>query len=339
MKNKIYILTFQNVLNYGAFIQVYALQKILQKKYKVLIINYKNLRTIFVEIYSLFKIKYLVKSWYLIKQYFLFFNFRKKLQLTKFFINKKIKINNSKIIFGSDEIWNIKNKSVGKDDFYFGNINGKKLTKISYAPSFGTTKLYEINDKIKKNLKSFSRISVRDVHSKKIIKKILDVNTDILLDPVFLYSFRDELKKIKKSKIKYKKYLLFYGYNISKKDIKKIKNYAHRKNLKILSIVYYQNWADYNECLINPFEFIYYFKNSYIVSTNMFHGLVLSLKFYKNLILIKDEYRINKISYLKKIFNLKFYSKTSNVNFLNKKNISPRMSKEKNKSLNFLRSI
>ena len=349
MNKKIAIITYQNGKNYGGFLQAYSLQKILDKNkdLKVDIINYKSLRFIIKEVIILLKSKNPIKIILNFLSFFSYFIYRKKLELKKFTIIKKkaIRENYAYIIYGSDEIWNFNNNLVGFDTFYFGD--GCNQKKIAFSVSFGTVKENQKQlSNIKKYLKKFSKISVRDTHSSKILNN-LNIQHQLTLDPVFLYDFKDELSKIN-FKNQNKKYILIYGIISDKKIIENIKLYKKDKNYKIISIGFYNSWVDKNIVYsIDPFLFLKIFKNSEIVFTSMFHGVILSIKFNKKFFIIKDNYRVNKLSYLTKKFKLKFLYNNQNynltefkkqINFLNLVN-KKILLKNINSSLTFLKNI
>jgi hypothetical protein len=322
MKKKIGIITYHNVLNYGAYLQVYSLQNFLEKNnYDVEIINYKSLRFLFLEFRSLFS-KNFIKSLCQLINYLKFYYYRKKIKKSNLSFKKK-QISYSKydlIIFGSDEIWNYKNPLIGYDDVYFGN--NCKTQKISYAVSFGTTKNIEINkNEIVGNLKNFKSITVRDLNSKKIIESLLKKMTEIVLDPVFIYDFHDELKQNNKYE-DLKKQIIVYGHHFKNDEINKIINYAKENNKKLISLGYYHNWCDYNLPFINPFELLSIIKNCGCVFTNMFHGVVFSIKYNVNFYLLFDQYRNNKLDYITQLFNLKkiSYKEEYNIQNLNQIN-------------------
>jgi hypothetical protein len=348
MNKKIAIVTYQNGKNYGAFLQVYALQKILEKNtnFKVKIINYKSKKFIIREFRQCIK-KDIKITFLNLLNYFSYFIYRKKLNLVNFTTNKKKAItkNFEFIIFGSDEIWNFNNKIIGFDDFYFGKYCNSK--KIAFSTSFGTVhKKQEGLKKIINYLKQFKSISVRDLNSSRILN-YLGISNQVTLDPVFLYKFSTELNQVKN---RYKKtnYILVYGPIHDQKIIENIKLLKIKKNLKIISVGYYNDWVDKNIVYaFNPFLFLKIFKDANIVVTTMFHGVVLSLKFNKKFFLLKDNYRVNKLDYLKKKFQFQSIvmnsKKNSYINFEKKINKTYSIEKTKflnsfiNKSINFIK--
>lgn len=347
MNKQIAIITYQNGKNYGAFLQVYALQKILEREtnFKVKIINYKSQKFILKELRQCIS-KNLKKTVLNLLSLCSYFVYRKKLNLEKFTINKKKAITQKYefIVYGSDEIWNFNNKAVGFDDFYFGKYHN--LKKYAFSASFGTVnKNQKELKKILSYLKKFKKISIRDLNSSKVLTH-LNIAHQITLDPVLLYDFTEELKNVKNIYQK-NRYILIYGAVYDKKIIENIKLLKIKKNLKIISLGYYNNWADKNIIYsLNPFLFLKIFKEAESIVTSMFHGTVLSLKFNKKFFLLKDDYRVNKLSDLKKKFHFQSININGNkdlyIDFKKKINEPYSIKKKKfltnniNKSINFI---
>ena len=309
MKKKIGILTYHNVFNFGAYLQNLALINFLKENnFEVEVINYKSLNFSIKELRGLVS-KNIIKSVFNLINFVLFFFYRRKIKKTNYFTNIR-KINFSKydlIIYGSDEIWNYKNPIVGYDQSYFGDHCKNK--KISYATSFGNIQsLSEKKPQIKILLKKFKYISVRDINSFNLVKKNLNKNADIVLDPIFLHDFKFEDSNFLHD------YLVIYGSHFSCHYKTIILKYAKKKKKKIVSLAYYHNWVDENYILISPMRFMNLIKNSNIIFTNMFHGVMFSIKFNKPFFLISDDYRRFKLDYIVKKFNLKVLSEQDNLN-------------------------
>ncbi len=187
-------------------------------------------------------------------------------------------------IYGSDEIWNYKNPFFKLDEYFFGNKNIKK--KIAYAVSVGNLK-FNINDlsqEIKNDISSFKSITVRDNNTFDFVKYITKKSPFISCDPSLLVT--PEI--ISGNNTKYesydfkKEFLIIYGTYFSKKEIIEIKKHSKQNNLNIISLSYYNIWADKNILEIDPNDFIFFIKKSKLVITSMFHGIILSYKNKKN---------------------------------------------------------
>ena len=309
------IATFFYGNNYGALLQTFYLKKFLEKNYKYKKIDYlknKPKKLIFREEYFPIVKKNPIKI------------IDGLLRLRRLSLWKKKYISNRPIyrkeeeniqgnisIYGSDEIWNFSNPFFGYDDFFFGKYD--KNYKISYAASFGAAEHSNFQLNIKKEIKNllsrFSYLSVRDEHSRNLLKSI-NINSEIVLDPVFF-----DCKDIDKiDNIGENNKCIIYGNFFSKFQIKKITDYCKYKNYKILSVGYYNSWANSNTRM-NPFEFLEEIKKSKIIFTSMFHGIQLAIKFKKNFWFSADTYRANKLEYFLIKLNLKKKQIQQNSNF------------------------
>lgn len=288
------ILTYHDGFNYGAYLQVYALQNTL-KNHGVdnLIINYKSKKHFFNEYFCFLKTKnplLLVKN---IIKIFKFLSAHKKLDLTEFCtdIQKARGKGFDVVIFGSDEIWNYRSPFVGKDLSYFGkNVPAQKF--VSYAASCGSIDSnVEIDDDVKAMLSGFNVLSVRDENSRRIVSKVTGKQVDLVLDPTLLYDFSTLEKECEE-----KNFILFYGSGLTEQEENEIKAYAKEKGKKLISFGYRNNFCDVSAVEKGPFEFLGYIKAADEVITTMFHGTLFCIKYRKNFSIYTDEYRTNKLS-------------------------------------------
>lgn len=202
---------------------------------------------------------------------------------------KKILINYDAIIVGSDQIWNPGQRKRPEYFLEFGEyFNGKK---ISYAAD-SQTKEININDldnmyNLRKALKDFSFISVRNMHSYEFVKSITNKEVYIVADPTIIYDFEGDKINIGNEE----DYLLTYvlGKEIKgthHKALEKIKKEFYG-NLPIYSImvptinVELWNLADKAFYDLDPNEWINMFKNAKFIYTDSFHGVLFALKYHK----------------------------------------------------------
>lgn len=304
------IITFNWSNNLGALIQSISLQHYIEKELKFktnfntfipqdLIaaerksqINKKNLRYIFSLIDQKIKLYY----W--------------KKKVAKFHPpEKKILFNNFNVtVYGSDEIWNFSNKIFNFNMHFFGEQNQNK--KIAYACSIGSSKFDNINKKlyleIKKNLKEFESISVRDKNTYNFIKNILGKKTEIVLDPCFLITPKiiDGTGSKLEEKFNFEKFILIYGNYFNKVEVNEILNLKKKNNFKIISVYFINQWSDQNLLNINPNDFIFLIKKSQFIFTSMFHGIMLSYKYKKEFWFTEDPYKKYKMNYFISYLNL-----------------------------------
>lgn len=291
---KIGILTFHDGINFGAFLQAYSTQEKLKRLgHDVEIINYKDRVFAFKErAYALrMKGKFLSNA----KKVWKFHKAHKLLNNTSFTSNLSSQENKYDVVFfGSDEIWNINNPGFGYDLSYFGK-GLAETKKISYAPSFGSTKIDD--DKlslVQEYIREFHAVSVRDVNSHNIVEKLIGEKPTIVPDPTFLV---DHLEWAIEPRIQ-EDYILVYAYVLKPEHIEVMKNYSKERNIKLISVGFHYDWCDENHLGIDPFEWIGFFKNAKYVFTSMFHGTIFAILMRRDFTVFMDPYRSQKFSYL-----------------------------------------
>lgn len=296
------ILTYHDGFNYGAYLQVYALQNTLKDLgQESLIINYKSKKHFYGEYICFLKTKNPLS---LVKNVIKMGKFKyaqKKLNQTKFCFDLK-DLNEKKfdiVFFGSDEIWNYTNPLIGKDLCFFGKgVPARKL--VSYAASCGNIDSnIEVDGDIKSLMSSFDVVSVRDENSQKIVSNATNKPVDIVLDPTLIYDF-----STLETKCKERDFILFYGAGLSSDEQSEIKEYAKEKNKRLISIGYKNNFCDASVIAKGPFEFLGYISAADEVITTMFHGTLFCIKYKKKFSIYTDDYRTNKLSTILNILGL-----------------------------------
>ncbi len=310
---KIGILSMQRVINYGSFLQAYALKKTLEALgHQVGFVDIRKGEKLFGERKSpAAKRKYTLDK-HLFKRirHVLFYKKRKKRFLQEFFpsigIEKPIaETECHKLVIGSDEVFNCcQAESWG---FSLQLLGETQCPAISYAGSFGFSN-YDmianagVEDKVASALKKLSNISVRDANSALCVEKLTGIVPLQHVDPVLIYDWDKDVKPQKK----YKNYILVYAYDNRINDpaeINAIKAFAKKQGKKLISFGVYQRWCDAN-VLCTPLELLAYFDGADYVITDTFHGTVFSIKRGKKFAtLIRDSNR-NKLSDLLDRFGL-----------------------------------
>jgi len=79
-----------------------------------------------------------------------------------------------------------------------------------------------------------------------------------------------------------------------KEEVYEIRSFAAKKSLKIISIGYYNNWADINIAGVDPFSWLAYFKNASYVFTSTFHGALFSVIYNKKFFVSFNQYIFDK---------------------------------------------
>lgn len=135
----------------------------------------------------------------------------------------------------------------------------------------------EINDNKVKNifknsLREMKYISVREVDGAKLIKNLIGVNVEVVVDPTILIS-KEEWKDIEicPEWYKGKKYILTYFLG---KSSSIIMNLAKKKNWEIFNLMDKNNFNLYTSRVE---EFIYLVEHAELVATDSFHACVFSI--------------------------------------------------------------
>lgn len=300
--NKIGIVTFHAAENFGSALQAYALERVLKDKgYSPEIINcildedMKQYRLFRTSIYKERPRAFIGDILYLKR------NIQRKISFKRFRSNY-LKISteiyhagrddlsclNEKydvFICGSDQIWNLNCTKGLVSDFFLKFVNDDKI-KISYAPSMPTRVPERYYGELKKALKRFDAISVRENQTVEYLKNEVGVENDIIktVDPTLLLDARvyiDTFKLVKENK----KYIFVYILPDAEK-VQDIIDYANKTAKKTgLKIRYVfmrkiKEFANQEYLLgIGPREFLQQIYNATYLITNSFHATVFSLQF------------------------------------------------------------
>lgn len=252
------------------------------------------------------------------------------------------------VVIGSDEVFNCAQKTwFGFSTQLFGEgLNAGKV--ITYAASFGATtvgKLQQlgIKDKVAALLSRLNKISVRDDNSFNVVEALTHKAPLINVDPVLIYDYSEYMPK----SIDLKNYIIVYTYPgriTDKKEINAIKDFAKKKNLKLVSVGHYFPWVD-KTVVPTPFEVLAYFKQADYIITDTFHGSVFSIKFNKQFCTIIRGMNSNKLTYLLKQFSLtgRIVNSVSDILSIMDENIdydfvNKRIADERERSVAYLRN-
>jgi len=310
---KVGILSMQKVRNYGSFLQAFALKKTVESFGNEVefidiipgtrITEYKiTLKRCFDWIVKHYFSLHAISRWrYAVVSKRLFELFFEELGVHKHTFDSY-----DVVVIGSDEVFNIaQTTSWGYSSQLFGNVlNAKKV--ISYAGSFGQTSFEliqsnRLTEDMTNALRNMAAISVRDENSREIVWNLLHTNPSINIDPVLLFDFSRDIRKIQE-----KNYILVYSYPNRIKDkntIKSIKIFAQRNNKKIFSIGSFYEWAD-AVLLPHPFECLSYFRSADYVITDTYHGAVVSIKYNKQFAVLVNDSNKNKLEHLLKLLKV-----------------------------------
>lgn len=277
---KIGIVTIYEAYNYGSFLQAFAMQEFLKSKgNEVLILDCST------SLKSIISRKYLAKSF---KRSVLklrrFLAYRKDWKLLNIHILKKILILDVAII-GSDEVWNIDNKSFEHAKQFYGiDCHAKHI--IAYAPSVGyaTKESYraypELIEALKQNV---DRFYVRDSFTEEFLKSFVKKEIKRVCDPTILL-YDKWLEYAKPLSLGYK-YLIYYSYLEDTPFKGYIKRFAQEHDLKIVVVGFAYKWCD-KQLIVTPREFLSLVNQAQFIVTSTFHGTVFSTLLKKKFVVI-----------------------------------------------------
>jgi hypothetical protein len=314
---KIGILTYHDGINFGAYLQVFSLYTWFKENtnHDIQVINFKD------KFHSDSENEYFLGANYKFRKHPFkllkdnmseykrlqsnkrkirrFKKAHKLLNLTKF-THKIRDVEKEKydlIVVGSDEIWNYTNSMIGYVPAYFGNGYDKRRI-VSYAASFGSVNAKDnIKREVLEGIKDFDELSVRDLNTEKIVIEKAGKNPTLVCDPVFLIDHKKYIILPNESK----PFLLIYGaegYSMEEREY--IISYSSKRNLKLISIGYVEDWCHESIVEIGPFEFLGYFKKADKIVTKMFHGTLFSILFEKQFCTLCTPYRENKFGAIMK---------------------------------------
>lgn len=186
------------------------------------------------------------------------------------------------LICGSDQIWNPN----WYHPFYYADFEEIKTPRIAYAPSIGTSYIY---DKVKENVlhsvSKFLAIGMREQTGVEAIKELTAKPVKKVVDPTLLLD-KDAWKKILNiyTESKSEDYICCYFLGENKKHWKAVYRYAKKYDLNIKIIP--QHTAAYMrkgtiEASAGIKEFVELIANAKCVFTDSFHAIVFSVIFNK----------------------------------------------------------
>lgn len=361
------ILTYHRAINYGAFLQVFALKNFLeQEKHIVEVIDYwpkghavaydpmyissdkhgfDRIKEWLYNIIRCRRYNIRVKKMQSLQQQYLNIN-----PLTpKYTEGKELAdIQYDCVIYGSDQIWWRHSPIAsypGFDPAFWGYYVSTSCKKIAYAASMGRLDIDD-QDKlfIQKALSNFDAISVREEKLQHLLQLQTKADICLTIDPTLLMDKSFWTKYTQSTPIK-EKYVLLYHLMPSKQAEQVARKKAKELGCRFIEITGsvrpLRLGKDYIQTA-DAFELISLIKNAeYVVSTS-FHGVVFSILFEKQFCAIGMEKNASRVESLLTKLNLKerivnnFHQlPTTEINY---KLVNNELVKLKEQSIKFLHS-
>ena len=354
--------------NYGSLLQAIATQKIFQQlDYDCRIIDYipkgeTGAKVAFTQVKGkknwnkniIKKIAYILsrEPEYLVMHH-KFFKMRKKyLNMTERFKNREDlekKFCNSKDIFvtGSDQVWGpISDGNI--DMTYFLNFLPDNTTKIAFASSFGIAYFDDESlIKIKKSLKLYSSIAVREDKAVELIKE-MGIEAKQVLDPTLLITAEEWSKYINKIPKK-QKYVLVYQIHNNPNLSNYAKQYAKKANLSLVRVspLFHQIGRGGKFVWLPDIDkFLSLIKNAECLITDSFHGTAFALNFNTQFVeVLPNTGTSSRNQSILKLTNLetRIVRNLDDFSYINKKidfaKVNKIIEKKRMESLSYLRKI
>lgn len=312
-KKKIGIVTILKVNNYGAELQAYATQKVLQLMgYDAEIIDYlfyknprhkrtrmsrptarmslkKHLEECLFPIIANWKTRRFRKAQNERNAKFEEFhreNTRMSVCYDTFDKLKSAKLNYDVIMTGSDQVWNPGIYS--SLDPYLLRFGDEKMKRMAYAASFGVSQVPDdLRNYYNEALNRYSAIGVREDNAVNLVRSLSGKEATLVLDPTLLLDKEQWMKVAKPVEgLPDNPFVLIYELS----DIPYIKQVAmyisEKTGLPIVRICKNASPEDKESKIMNiidagPAEFLYLFDKAEYVVTNSFHGTAFSVNFGK----------------------------------------------------------
>lgn len=364
LERKTAIITFNQAINFGAVLQMYALQNVLKTQVgvKADIINYKSKSLS--KTYEKKKFSELIspRMMYhiLFNNGYIRFNFKgfesflsNNLEMTSEVSTKKdlSSLNDlyDYFITGSDQVFNP--YCSGFDGNYFLSFVSDKNMKFSYAASVGLENIpVELENYYKDYLNSFCRISIREITGANEIKRVCGIECSTNIDPTLLLDKSDWEKLMADLPSNADTpYLLLYALSEDKNMLKFAKKIAKRKKLEVIYINdrLFRPKGMLSLRNVSPEQWLRLFANANSIVTNSFHGIAFSINFEKEFypFYLNKNTRVNsRIRDLLDLLNLQSLVINDNNDTLMNENIDYSeareiLKNEKNKSISYLREI
>ena len=180
----------------------------------------------------------------------------------------------------------------GQGIFYGDGLPAERL--VSYAASFGNHDASEgLHHWWADKLRRFSAISVRDSNSRAMLRRSLDTDPDVVLDPVLQFPPNRPPEPAREDDPK--PYVAVYGHSFPAWYSEAVRAFARHRGLRLVSIGYRNDWADEQRIGAGPLEFARLIANAASVATNFFHGCVFALLGSRPFACVASAYRSNKL--------------------------------------------
>ena len=293
---KIGIITCGKEPNYGACLQAFATQSLIQELgYDVDIMNYSfiadksyspfvqpSIKSAIIAVFFFFSRREQWKSFAKFRKKYMSYSDKRLFTAEDF---KDIKNKYDIFVTGSDQVWNPElgiDLSITLQSFIAPSDN---IRQISYASSFGVKSLnLEQFKRFKTALSGFDALSVREPSGAKIVNECIGHDCcKVVCDPVMLYDVSFWMKIMDHSRTPKTKYVVIYDMRHSKDVMDCALKIANTRHCKVIALSRIKMIRPGIKFVINlsPSQFLSLLYHSEAVVTDSFHGTVFSIIFHK----------------------------------------------------------
>ena len=324
---KVYTVTFNSNINFGARLQAYALAKFLndQEDIECEILNYyypgwenswklfrkpKSFRDFLKNLYLALHLRDVIE---IKKKHKLFLDFvsdnmpvaNEKYNRTKLLQNAPLA---DAFVCGSDQVWNM---SRTKDlSFFLDFVEKGTAKKISYAASIAEPWTKEDIDMVKPWLDEFDGISIREEGNLSQLGEVVPNKSPIVVcDPVFLLSKQEWESFSSMQLCPQEPYIFCYFIGLVPYAAETV---AKIRRMLGFRLVYLQLQLEVRDTFhsdktiiaASPKDFVGLIRNASFVVTNSFHASAFSLIFKKDFVFVPRKKDNERIFSLMKMFNI-----------------------------------
>ena len=289
------ILTFHRAVNYGAVLQCYALQTVLnQMGVENEVVDYRcsfiekryalkpSVSPIHVK-HFLAEVKTMPKRKAARNAFDLFLT--NNIALSRIYYKENIESCCERykgIITGSDQVWNL--SITGEDTTYALDFVNGKTRKLSYAASIGPKSIRkDYENKLLQCLQSYDILSVREPAAVDTVSRMADKLVHVDVDPTILPDISVWNVLAHRSEMKEKDFIFMYIMQPSDVLYDTAVALAKQNNLKIFTISMVNDKRKIGKDMQGASieDFLWMVKNASYIITNSFHGIMFALRFHK----------------------------------------------------------
>lgn len=186
-------------------------------------------------------------------------------------------------VTGSDQVWNPGAQS--SIEPYFLTFAPNSAKKISFAASFGISEIDScLRERYKEYLSRYDFISVREKNACDMVKQLVGKDAECVLDPTLLLTKDEWMKVARQYDNVPERYVLVYTLFESPAIFSLAKKVAKEKGISVLRITKRAYFVSHIEGISNisdagPAEFVSIIAGADYVVTDSFHGTAFSVNF------------------------------------------------------------